>query len=43
MSKIIADRETDKQLDFSLGCDFWGRCIGSSNMSLFSRCMNTNR
>lgn len=43
VTKIIADRETDKQLDFSLGCDFWNRCIGSSNMGLLSWCLNRNR
>lgn len=42
-SKIIADRETDKQLDFPLGRDFWNRGIGSSNMGLLSWCLNGNR
>lgn len=43
VSKIITDRETDKQLDFPLGHDFWNRCIGSSNMGLLSWCLNRNR
>lgn len=43
VSKILADRETDKQLAFRLGRDFWNRCIGSSTMGLLSWCLKRNR
>lgn len=43
VTKITADREADKQLDFPVGSDFWNRCIGSSNMGLLTWCLNRNR